>query len=86
MVDATSGLQNLRLHRRGSINKLSSDRTEQESIKRAFWVVYSMEKPYCLQEGLRLVSKTSQNHVLVKIMPNLNDLLMKTAADSKPFS
>ncbi|EMD62757.1 hypothetical protein COCSADRAFT_343184 [Bipolaris sorokiniana ND90Pr] len=52
MAEATSGLQTLRLHSCNAIDKLSSDRLEQARIKRAFWAIYSMEKPYCLQEGL----------------------------------
>ncbi|EUC41823.1 hypothetical protein COCMIDRAFT_105204 [Bipolaris oryzae ATCC 44560] len=52
MADATSCLQTLRLHSSSEINKLSSDRLEQTNLKRAFWGIYSMEKPYSLQEGL----------------------------------
>ncbi|EUC27509.1 hypothetical protein COCCADRAFT_41782 [Bipolaris zeicola 26-R-13] len=52
MADATSGLQTLRLHSCSAIDKLSSDCLEQARIKRVFWAIYSMEKPYCLQEGL----------------------------------
>ncbi|KAJ5056051.1 hypothetical protein J3E74DRAFT_294414 [Bipolaris maydis] len=52
MADATSGLQTLHLHSCSAIDKLSSNCLEQARIKRAFWAIYSIEKPYCLQEGL----------------------------------
>ncbi|EMD62290.1 hypothetical protein COCSADRAFT_219163 [Bipolaris sorokiniana ND90Pr] len=52
MADTTSCLQILRLHSSSAVNKLTSDCLEQTNIKRAFWAIYSMEKPYSLQEGL----------------------------------
>ncbi|KAJ6193803.1 hypothetical protein J3E72DRAFT_272195 [Bipolaris maydis] len=84
MADATSGLQTLHLHSCSAIDKLSSNCLEQARIKRAFWAIYSIEKPYCLQEGLlpkfvqRFYDNSTPNGTAVKTTYAVEEQVVNT--------